>query len=101
MRVFIEQLGGQVLLLRILEAGDTFGEVALLNQAPRSASVEAVTDCTLFEMNSAMLEKLMAEQPAAAASFLFHLARTLGRELADLTTKLRRFREQADLLSSL
>jgi CRP/FNR family transcriptional regulator/CRP/FNR family cyclic AMP-dependent transcriptional regulator len=101
MRIFIEQRGGQIILLRLLEAGDTFGEVALLNQAPRSASVEAKTDCTLIQVTSQMLEKLMGEQPAAAAPFLFHLAKTLGRELTDLTTKLRKFREQADLLSSL
>jgi CRP-like cAMP-binding protein len=101
LRVFVEQQGGQVLLLRTLEANDTFGELSLLNNTPRSASVEAITDCTLLKVSSTVLEKLMAEQPEAASLFLYHMARTLGSQLADLTTKLRNFRGQVDLLSAL
>lgn len=81
--------------------GDAFGEVALLNHAVRSASVEAVESSVLIKINSATLQKIISEQPALAAQFLYHMARTLGHQLSDLTTKLRAQREYADLVSFL
>ena len=38
-----------------------------------------------------------AEQPELAAQFLYHLARVLSRQLNDLTTKWRAFRDQASM----
>jgi len=87
--------------LRLLHAGDAFGEVGLMTEARRSANVEAVTNCTLIKMSSASLQRLIAEQPAIAAQFLYHQARILGRQLTDLTTQLRAWREQADVLAFL
>jgi CRP-like cAMP-binding protein len=101
MRVYTKQKSGEVLFLRILEAGDAFGEVALLNQAPRSASVEAVRESVLIKITSASLQKLLSEQPAVAAQFLHYQAKTVGRQLIDLTTKLRAKVEQPDMLSFL
>jgi CRP/FNR family cyclic AMP-dependent transcriptional regulator len=99
MRVYTKTRKGEILFLRMLDAGDAFGEVALLNQAPRSASVEAVRETVLIKITSDSLQKLVSEHPALAAQFLFHLARSLGRQLSDLTVKLRARFEQADILS--
>ena len=52
MRVYIKQKSGEVFFLRILNAGDAFGEVALLNHAVRSASVEAVESSVLIKISS-------------------------------------------------
>ena len=101
MRVYIKQKSGEVFFLRILNAGDTFGEVALLNQAVRSASVEAVESSVLIKISSATLQKIISQQPALAAQFLYHLARSLGHQLSDLTAKLHAQREYADLFSFL
>jgi CRP/FNR family transcriptional regulator, cyclic AMP receptor protein len=101
MRVYTKQKSGEILFLRMLEAGDAFGEVALLNQAARSASVEAVRESVLIKITSASLQKLLSEQPALAAQFLHHLAKTVGRQLMDMTTKLRAKLEQPDMLSFL
>jgi len=99
MRVYTKTRKGEILFLRMLEAGDAFGEVALLNQAPRSASVEAVRETVLIKITAASLQKLLAEHPALAAQFLYHLAKSLGRQLGDLTLKLRARSEQADVIS--
>ena len=87
------------LFLRMLEAGDSFGEVALLSHGPRTASIEAAQTCVLIKISSGSLNKLLSEQPALAAQFLFHLAKSLGRQLNDLTTKLRASSEQKDIIS--
>ncbi len=100
-RVYTKTKGGEILFLRMLNAGDAFGEVALLTQAPRSASVEAVRESVLIKMTSASLQKLVSEQPAATAPFLHYLARTVGRQLSEMTTKLRARMEQPDMLSFL
>jgi CRP/FNR family cyclic AMP-dependent transcriptional regulator len=89
------------LFLRMLEAGDSFGEVALLSQGPRTASVEATQNSVLIKITAGSLDKLMSEQPALAAQFLYHLAKVLGRQLSDLTAKLRASSEQKDILSLL
>lgn len=101
MRVYIKTRGGAVIFLRMLAAGDAFGEVALLNQTARSASVEVVQNSVLLKITSASLNQLIAEQPSAAAPFLHHLARTMGRQLSEMTNKLRAKTEQPDMLSFL
>lgn len=101
MRVYTKTKGGEIIFLRMLEAGDAFGEVALLNQIPRSASVEAVKSSILIKISSATVEQLVAAEPALAAQFLYHLARSLGRQLSDVTAKLRVRSEQKDFVTFL
>jgi CRP/FNR family transcriptional regulator len=100
LRVFIQKRNNdQPRLLRMLEAGDAFGEIALLTQAPRSATVEVTQNCVLIKVSPDALQRLVTEQPSLAAQFLFQVAKTLGRLLNDTTTKLRIHSEQTDVLS--
>ena len=92
---------GGSLFLRMLEAGDAFGEVALLTQSIRTASIEAAQNSVLIKITSTALHRLLSEQPALAAQFLFYLARAVGRQLSDLTAKLRARGEQDDVISLL
>jgi CRP-like cAMP-binding protein len=93
LRVYAKQKSGEVMFLRILSAGDAFGEVALLTEGQRTASIEAMKQSLLIKISAASLQKLMADEPGLAAQFLFRLARTLGRQLGELTTRLRAQRE--------
>jgi monovalent cation:H+ antiporter, CPA1 family len=50
--------------LATLMAGDFFGEMALLHQEPRSATVQAVTPCAVYELGRGGLAEAMTAHPA-------------------------------------
>ena len=50
-------------LLAILVAGGFFGEIALLGESPRTASVRAASPCTMLRLRRRNLETLMALSP--------------------------------------
>jgi len=53
-------------LLNILTAGNVFGEMALVDGAPRSADAIAEENSVLYHLAQADYEKLEREQPATA-----------------------------------
>lgn len=79
-------------LLRHLVAGDCFGEVALLDFGPRSATVRAETDCEAIELGAADLRALAREAPEQFALVYMNLGRELGRRLRDADERLFRSR---------
>jgi CRP-like cAMP-binding protein len=46
-----------------LGTGELFGELAALDPAPRSASVSAISDVFLFELDGASLYEIMSDRP--------------------------------------
>ncbi len=64
-RVLVVGGHGRPLEIRRLDAGDFFGEVAALSGRPRSATVVAVADCELLEIERWALEMLVEARPAA------------------------------------
>ncbi len=66
-----------------LRAGDCFGEFSLLTGEPRSASVDAVTECRLLEVQRSDLEPVLAGRPELAHALSDILAR---RRLASRRT---------------
>jgi CRP/FNR family cyclic AMP-dependent transcriptional regulator len=72
---------GEVVVLTTLGPTDTFGELALLDGGPRSATAEALTDCDLLGVARPALLELLAEQPGLADALL----RSLGSSLRRLT----------------
>jgi len=65
-------------LIRILRRGDVLGELALLRQGTRSASVRARRDAELLELSRNQFETLIQEAP----SFALGLTRAMGAQLA-------------------
>jgi hypothetical protein len=53
-----------------LHAGEFFGEMALLTQAPRSATVQAVTGCQLYELSGEDVDRLSQRVPAVKQALL-------------------------------
>ena len=68
-------IGGYV--VEKLGPGGVFGELALIEQAPRIASVTAETDCSLLPINRTAFVLLVKTSPEFAASLLGSLAERL------------------------
>src|SRR4051794_19343805 len=65
------------LVLDKVEPGAAFGELAVLNAAPRTASVIALEDCETLEISKADFERVLDEHPEAGRRMLAKLARSL------------------------
>jgi CRP-like cAMP-binding protein len=60
-----------------IEAGASVGELALIDPAPRAATVMALTPCHLFRIDQAAFREVMEEQPAVVSALLVQLTRML------------------------
>lgn len=72
---------GRQMLLRHFEAGDCFGEMGLVDLFPRSASVQAVTDCTAIELTAEHLLRLFEHDLEQFALIQMNMAREMSRRL--------------------
>jgi CRP/FNR family transcriptional regulator, cyclic AMP receptor protein len=74
---------GPVLIAQ-LDTGACFGEMALLDDAPRSASVRANGPLTLFRFRRANFEELLEQGSLAAFKLVAGMARILCQRHRDL-----------------
>jgi uncharacterized membrane protein len=68
--LFIRDTAGQKILLAIAGPGEVFGELALLDRGPRTATALALTDTELLELDRDDLLLLFQKSPAAALRLL-------------------------------
>ena len=73
--------------LATLRTGECFGELALIDDCPRSADMIANQETVLLKISSAALKRLFQEAPALAAPFLMALSRTLTSRMRSLTKR--------------
>jgi hypothetical protein len=69
--------GGVERRLRVLEAGDFFGEMALLDDQPRGASARALTDARLFLIDHSTFDQMIRQHPEVAIRMLRKLCERL------------------------
>jgi CRP/FNR family cyclic AMP-dependent transcriptional regulator len=55
--------GGRLIELGFIYPGEMVGEMSFLDQEPRSATVKAITDCTLIEIPGEKFDELMKDLP--------------------------------------
>lgn len=76
-------------LLEVFNAKDTvIGEMSMILNRPRTATVKARSSCTVVKYPSDNLENLFAKEPALARMLVFNLASRLdlaNQRIADLT----------------
>jgi CRP-like cAMP-binding protein len=89
-RAFIGQ-GLNAAELAQFKHGDSFGELALIDHAPRSASVEALTDGELLEFDKKAFETLLAYSEDMRSKLYRNL-------VTDLAAKLRRTNDSLAML---
>jgi CRP-like cAMP-binding protein len=74
--------------LAVLEKGSYFGEMALIDEFPRSASAIAHTDCRLLLMDKADFNKLLSQDKELAYKLLWVFCQTLSRRLRETNEKI-------------
>ena len=79
LKVFLNDEAGREVVLTIEEAGSTFGEIALLDEEPRSASVAAIEHCELFAFSKDDLLALLKQNPDFSIAVIRSLAALIGR----------------------
>jgi CRP-like cAMP-binding protein len=75
---------GQEALLAILGVGDFFGELALLDDSPRSASAEAIGETETYTLHRDRFMQFIRENP----DFALHVLHTLAQVIRRLNSQL-------------
>lgn len=83
-----------------LHAGDFFGEIALLNETPRSAAAIAKTDCTLLCVSQPDLLGLFDRNPKLAYKVLLPLSQITGQRVIQLDHDVLALHQRIEELSS-
>ena len=98
-------LSGQVAVHRgpqtfaTLQSGEFFGEMSLVEPAPRSASVTAMSASFLFRLPHDQLRDLISDDPNAASILLVQVVKTLSERLRRANTMLSSVDMLADWLA--
>jgi CRP/FNR family cyclic AMP-dependent transcriptional regulator len=79
---FLNNEDGRQVNLNYMHEGDYFGELALIDGKPRSASIMTITDCEILLVSRASVQDLIQKHPEFAMSLLCEVTRRV-RELTD------------------
>lgn len=76
-RATIYSTVGKAVSFREMSTGETFGEFPAIDGGPRSASVEARTNCLIASMPGSTFRELLETKPGLANALLPRLTRTI------------------------
>jgi CRP/FNR family cyclic AMP-dependent transcriptional regulator len=84
---FIPGVGEEA--LAVLDRGDFFGEMALIDDMPRSADAKAhEADATVLSIDRSTLNEILSMDPHASLQFLNLLCRMISRRLREINDKI-------------
>ncbi len=84
-RIWVHGPDGRELTLNLMESGDFFGEIALLDGLPRTASASALADTEMLSVPRAAFLELMVKEPKLA----LHIIELLCERLRYNTDRIR------------
>lgn len=89
----LKSSGGREVLLAVRKPGEVIGEMALLESAPRFATVKARKESLLLSISHTQLDELLDSSPSAARSLLY----TITSRLRSTEMMLRQSEKMAQL----
>ncbi len=84
----VSKPGSENKTLTVLEAGDYFGEMALMDQKPRSASAAVSGNARVLRLSKAAFDHFEESGSAVATSVLFAMIRTSSERIRRLSSQL-------------
>jgi len=75
--IFSQTPTGEKIVLDVADAGDVFGELAIFDAGPRSASAIVTEDAAMVALDRGALQMFLRKQPDAALDLLAVMARRL------------------------
>jgi CRP-like cAMP-binding protein len=85
-----QRAAGEERQLAVLEKGDFFGEMALLEDLPRAGSARALSEVRLVQINGSTFDQMLRDNPEIAVRMM----RKLSRRLRETDTQLRDLMDQ-------
>jgi CRP/FNR family cyclic AMP-dependent transcriptional regulator len=90
LKAFATDEEGNQTLFSFFNNGDYFGELSLLDDAPRSATVSTVEDCTVLNLDHSMFKDFIDSHPSTCWSLFRSLTnsiRTMDETICSLTSR--------------
>jgi CRP/FNR family cyclic AMP-dependent transcriptional regulator len=78
-KISVEEETGQEVVIALVRGGDVFGDLALFDEGPRSATVTAMTETMTFTLASRDFADVLQHNTAAMKQLLALLARRIRR----------------------
>jgi CRP/FNR family transcriptional regulator, cyclic AMP receptor protein len=75
-------------LIALIEAGESFGEMSMIDGEPRFATCVAAESCTIAVLSRDSLARIILEQPTLGAKILMELVLMLSRRLRQTSSRL-------------
>jgi CRP/FNR family transcriptional regulator, cyclic AMP receptor protein len=84
----LDEEGKEFKQLALLSAGEFFGEMAVIEEKPRTAQARAYADTVLYELSHQDFFDFIKEQPETGMPFLVEITKTVLRRLQNTSNEL-------------
>jgi sigma-B regulation protein RsbU (phosphoserine phosphatase) len=74
---FTKKMGEGEQFLGLKTRGEFFGELGVLDRAPRAATVHAISDCTLIEIHEETLDDILTRYPSVVRAIMRGITRSV------------------------
>ena len=94
----LNSMNGKEVAIAVLEKGDFFGEMSILEDMPRAASARAITPTRVLSINGSTFDQMLKDTPEVAVRMMRKLSRRL-RETDELLRGTTMYKNSATPLS--